>query len=257
MWQSFSNYVAELSTNPWVTMSGWLVGILGGVVWLFKRGPRVKRPVFATERRIVIQDADAVHPELSIRFRDKPVSNLSVTSVYFWNDGGEAIRQEDFSRNDALRIVKPKDMEILHAEIAAVTSLSSGLTLGVEREDGSISLSFEHVGHNEGCQISILHTLSAHPITLAGTCINVGPVSRYKPGFKNLALSIGSPLLVFCIFYLLLKEDDGEVRTMWFLLAIPVAALVYGLVNGLVEGQENKQALIFRPRRLVSREKAN
>jgi hypothetical protein len=232
MWQSISETVRELSSNPWITLSGWVFGIVSLFTPLVWRGQRNQLPTFAVDERVIFDSVTKVHPDLSIRFKNKPVQNLCLTTVYIWNEGGESIRQEDVAISDPLRILMPQDVELLHVEITNITTIAGGFRLDPVRTDGSIPISFDHVDKRQGCEVSVLHTQSyLATLGVAGTFVGVGlikPSSSLVPsahrrfltitsaiaGMVLLAVLVGKPasewviLLIFPIFVALLTRDE-------------------------------------------------
>lgn len=176
MLQSISEVIRNLATDPWVTMSGWLFGLLG-LAALF-RGTRKKIPTYALDQRVIFEDLSRVHPDLAIRFRDQPVNNLGLTTVYVWNEGAESVRASDFSANDPLRVVIPDDVTVLHAEITNTSSEACGFALNDVGKPNTLQIAFEHMDHRQGVEVAVLHTLaSASSIKVQGTMIGAGKLS--------------------------------------------------------------------------------
>jgi hypothetical protein len=96
MTDELSKFMQFLASSPWLTLSGWVIGLIS-LLAAFRRR-KSKLPMFAIESRVVFDNLSRVHHDLSIRFRDQPVSDLGLTTVYIWNDGREAVRREDIQR---------------------------------------------------------------------------------------------------------------------------------------------------------------
>ena len=113
-------------------------------------------------------------PGLHRRPRRKSLRAVeNVTWLSIWNDGRAALRADDISTRDPLRVVVPGGSVLPGTRLEKPTDPSTGWDL--HDEDGRLRVSFDILNPREGCVLRIPHT-SRLPksLTLNGTLANVG-----------------------------------------------------------------------------------
>src|SRR5450759_4081788 len=100
-----------MSVSEWIGAIGLVLGLLG--IWLTFRSRRTKLLRYAVRSSNLIHDWQSRLPHLSIKYKDEPVENLTLTQIALWNGGGEVVEREDWPERDRLRISTSGEARIL------------------------------------------------------------------------------------------------------------------------------------------------
>jgi hypothetical protein len=85
-----------------------VVGIIIG--WLALRS---RKPRYATCGVNLVSSSLASFDDLTISYRGKPVTQVTLTAICFYNEGRQAIRPSDLVESDPIRVSVPTNFEIL------------------------------------------------------------------------------------------------------------------------------------------------
>lgn len=170
---------------------GLIVGFLGisATIYVAIRYAKNKKPCFyyATQRRIA--KSESAPDEISISYKDKPVSQVSSTTVWFWNAGKDPIKSDDIRRPLQI-ILDGEELEIL--DVSVRTTSREDINLRWEKVNATtIELGFAFLDRRDGCMLEIQHTGSPTVTArmtgvILGVPSGVKVFSREKQGFKKI-----------------------------------------------------------------------
>lgn len=200
-----------IAEHPVLPIAGFIIGIVGLILAyvFYRRGLREKRPLYAIFSNTLVQDLSKRIPELRITYDGVPQERVTVSTIYFWNQGREAIRQTDIPDGDPLCIEIAEGAEILSARIQDVTNKAcDAIVARPVNSPRTVLLSFAFLDRNDGVTVSLVHNgKDKHPVAIKGTIIG-GEIERLALTWNNRPKGWGwkfvdSGLLLFYIFVLL------------------------------------------------------
>lgn len=94
---SLSQWVDFLVTNPLLGLASFILAIIGLVlaVIFYLKSKKIKSPYYAIRSINLIEDLISKIESLEMLFRGKPIKNLTVTKLAFWNAGNDTINYQD------------------------------------------------------------------------------------------------------------------------------------------------------------------
>jgi hypothetical protein len=114
-------------------------------------------------------------------YAGKPIENLTVTKVAFWNAGKETIHSNDIASADPLVVKIKNDHEMLNAKVTYSKNPANQFSISDIKNQKQFTLQFDYLDKDEGAIIQILHTgISGEDIDVTGTVKGVGKLHR-KP----------------------------------------------------------------------------
>lgn len=151
---------------------GLAVGIAGVVVALltYRWSRRVVDPTFAIHEGEIIGERAAGWPYLEVRFKDAPVSRVTLTIVTIRNEGAETWDGESLTVRDLLRVQVPEGAEILDAR--AVNRTRDVIGFRVERMAGephAVAIGFDFLDQGDGADVMLMHTGALGAVEVLGT----------------------------------------------------------------------------------------
>lgn len=183
-----------LVINPWLNVISLIVAILGvtlAVLFYFK-GRKVKSPCYSRRSTNIVKDLVSKIESLEMSFAGKPIRNLTVTRVAFWNAGSETINVQDVAKTDPLRIQVENGYEILDARVVYVKNKANRFSVVQGEGSSNITVDFEYLDKDEGAVIQVLHTgMSNKDVDMLGTLKGVRRLDyRYVPSAYLVLLPI-------------------------------------------------------------------
>jgi len=154
-----SQFVEWLSKNPWVTVIGFVTGILGVVlaVVFYYKSQKIKSPLYVSKTTNIIKGLTSRIKELEIRYGGQPIENLSVTRVAFWNGGSDTIEKTDVPASDPICVEVKSGCLILESKVIGVSNEAN--CFGIQIDDHKIArITFDYVDKNDVAVIRVLHT---------------------------------------------------------------------------------------------------
>jgi hypothetical protein len=136
--------------------------------------------------------------------------------MYFWNNGGLAIRKEDIPENKPLSILYSGTGSILDASIVNVSNVDNNLLLSPTKSEKEVNILFDFLGPSEGAQFKIL--LAGNDIdnlSVSGQCIDSerlkevpiqNPVPKSAKAFLILTILL-CPVILFLLMYLVIDHE--------------------------------------------------
>jgi hypothetical protein len=137
-----------LSTPEVSTLIAIISIIIGAMVsYYFYRKPlRISDPCWSRKTDVLIKGRRAIAlPKLSISYEGQPVETISSTKFLFWNRGKLAIRRDDISQYDLLRITCSPSTDLLDVIPISVTNVANNLCLD-KIDKKTALLTFDYLG---------------------------------------------------------------------------------------------------------------
>jgi hypothetical protein len=174
----------EIAKSPYLNIIGCALGILGITLAIvfYLRSRRIKLLSYTARSFTLLSNAVTSLSDFSASYRNNELKNLAVTKILLWNSGNELITSTDIANNDPVRIVFPLHARVLNANVTTMSSISNLVRADVNpMKQNEIIYSFDYLGVNEGCLVSILHTSeSPLEVSLCGTIKGYGSPKSYK-----------------------------------------------------------------------------
>ena len=179
-----------LSLN-WLGLSEFVIGSVIGLIGLvYARDAKIGARLMCQVKtlRLIGKEEQELPKEVEIHFRNQSVSQLSLTSVYFWNAGKAMIKGDQVVEDDPPALLFDPAAEILKARVAAFTRAANKISIEVPSHSKNRAiLSFDFLDPGDGVRIEILHTSKQRFPAISGT------VRGIPKGILSLQ-STGSPL---------------------------------------------------------------
>jgi len=166
---SLQETLSFISTNPIIYLLLAIFTILGAF-W-GKKGLSKKRISFRTVSFPIIRESTNAISNVSILYKDKPVTNLTITNFVIWNSSDKSIRKDDivplsplcFSTNN-------ENAEILDLSIIETNNSTNNASLDLS--GNKFSLSFDYLKKKNGIIIQVIHTGQDGDIKFTGELID-------------------------------------------------------------------------------------
>lgn len=155
--KQLNSIIIDLATNPYITLVGFLVGIIGFLYAL--RDRKIKELAYRLASINIIKNSKKRFPLLNITYDKKNLENFTVTRVSIINVGSDVIRYGDIAQSDPLTIcVDPiENSEILEYDVMFTDDKVNQFT--IEKLDFTkLVIKFDFVEPNDAAIIQILHT---------------------------------------------------------------------------------------------------
>ncbi len=160
-----------LISDPRVNVVSFVLTVLGVVLTIvfYLRSMNIKEPCYSIHSETIITPELAKKNPIKITFFDKPVENLSLTHVAFWNAGRATISRSDMTEVDPLRIVTD-NASILSVNLVKENKIANKFEFVLHPDNNSIRIDFDFIDHMNGAVIAIYHTgQSSDALQLLGT----------------------------------------------------------------------------------------
>ena len=186
---NFSQSIELIVANPWFTLLSFLIAIIGVItaVFFYYRGKKVKSPCYAIRSFNIVRDLVSKIESLEMLYDGKPIRNLTVTKIAFWNAGRDTINNEDIPTTEPLIIRIGRGCKILDAKIHSVKNPANRLFISTSDDQLSCKIEFEYLDKGEGGVFQLIHTdINDINIEVQGLIKGAGsPTKKYIPKIKS------------------------------------------------------------------------
>jgi hypothetical protein len=134
-----------------------LIGLLTGYIF-YRKGIKLKQPLYAIKTDNLIQNNMAEMSGLSILWNGSSITSLSSSNLIFWNNGADTIDFNDVVKSNPLRIAAIEGFKILDAKVTRSNNPSNSLSVKITDGGGKAFILFEYLDQNHGGEIQIIHT---------------------------------------------------------------------------------------------------
>lgn len=181
------NFLNQLPSNPiaWLFMA--IIGICA-LILAYKSTPQ-KVLKFSIENTNIIKNTKSNLEKLEIIYAGKPINNLTISKVTFWNGSFPTINKTDIIENAPLSICASNG-KILDASILAGDDTSNRISIDLDNNTSPL-ISFDYLDKNEGGIIQVVHTGNSDSINFSRK-IKGGNVKQIK---RRLLSIIITPVL--------------------------------------------------------------
>jgi hypothetical protein len=178
-----------------------IAGILSSI-YFYIRSRRERRLVFHVRTFPLIRKSIGTVPELSIAYRGKPVTTLSLTRLALWNAGSQTITKADIVASEPLRVRAEGEGEILAAQVSFTRRPAAHLAANLDAM--SILLSFDFLDQSDGGILDIYHS-GTLKFDVVGNILGHLPDPDKFKYFSLLFFMLYMPILIFAIAPLFLS----------------------------------------------------
>jgi len=153
---------ATIDPNTLWSIGGTIIGILGifGSFIFYKLGQRTRKLIYTVSSQPLITDNLSDLEGLQIIYQDKPIKNLTSTTIVFKSIGNENVERDDFGEKTPLYI-KTTEEFLLQADMNSIVTANSnpGNSLcPVKKDDQTIWVDFEYLRKGDSITVTMLHT---------------------------------------------------------------------------------------------------
>jgi hypothetical protein len=205
--------VAGFVAANWVGFAVGAAGIIASALF-YVRGLRLKRPTWSVHTVDLVTKRTAELQGLTISFKGKPVSDLSVSRIMLFNDGKEPIFSRDIAAAAPLALEVPTDVQMLDATLVAVNNEVNRIGVHFDGPGNRALIEFDRLARGNGAVFDVVHYGGQQPTAL---------VSGVVMGTELRHLSVG--------------KLDRTTRVMaWFSGALAISAAAYFVQQTVTQG---------------------
>jgi hypothetical protein len=149
-----------MSLDTYLGIAGLLLGLIGlltGYIF-YRKGTKLKQPLYAMETDNLIQNNMAEMSGLRIMWNGSSIASLSSSKLFFWNNGADTIDFTDVVKSNPLRVVAIEEFKILDAKVTSSNNPSNSLGVKIAEGGDEAFILFEYLDQNHGGEIQIIHT---------------------------------------------------------------------------------------------------
>jgi hypothetical protein len=183
--------IASIVVNsPYIGISSLIIGIIIAIVgiWISFFIRRIKSPVYSVVSYNLIINYVPKLSDVSIKYKDQDIRNLSVSRIAFWNRGKDTINKSDIIDVDPLKITITSGQKLLDATIIYEKNKTNLFKI-LKIADDHILFTFDYLDFNDSAIFQILHTGRKGDIKIEGTIKGAGKPQQILIRAKLLAYS--------------------------------------------------------------------
>lgn len=153
-WLNDPEVLASLS---WI---GTAIAVLGFVFayYFYVKSKRTKQPYCITFSSAITGKVLRTVPDLELTYKKRPINNLALTKLVFWNAGAETIHSSDIPEKSPFLIKLNGDAKILNCNLEFVKKEASAIAATVAPAQDQIMVTFDYLDRNDGFVLELLHT---------------------------------------------------------------------------------------------------
>lgn len=172
--------VLGLLSSLVMTIIGIIIGIFGN--YYFSRiGKKEKEPCWSLKGENLIHGKISQKSGLEISYQGQRVESLTISQLYFWNNGAETIKGSDLVKTDPIRIVAAKNIFILDTSILCLSDVTNQIVTNLHPDKTHVDISFEYLDKGQGAIFQVVHTgESPKHLSMAGKLIGARPIFYTK-----------------------------------------------------------------------------
>lgn len=176
----------EIINQGWFGSIVGLLGVVVGVIGILLYRNMKIGPIPTCQLRslrLLGKEEQELPPEVEIRYKNKEVPRLTLTSAYLWNAGKTMMRGNQIVEDDPLRYEFDPSDEILKAHVATSTKPANKVTVReADNQKHTLLVDFDYLDPGDGARIDILHTSERRHPKIEGSLRGIPKgVSRIDP----------------------------------------------------------------------------
>lgn len=225
-------YLLWLNENPWLNIIFLLLAIFSIIlsIYLYRISKKKRKPTFDKRSINVISDGIKKIGDVKVQFKEKPIDNLTVTKVAFWNNGKETINDADQAPTDKLRVVLDEEYEILESELIFETSHTNNIKLRNDRN--VINIDFDYFDYNQGGILKFIHTgKKSSDVLLMGTFKGSERLKKFNSDILSQSMGLHITLPFFGVGKLNKKLRSLNNVFPWVILLSGIGLLIMAFYN--------------------------
>ncbi|NOR46832.1 MAG: hypothetical protein GQ533_02125 [Methanosarcinaceae archaeon] len=184
---TYSQSIDLIVTESWFALLSFLIAIIGVImaIFFYYRSKKVKSLCYAIHSINVVKDLGSEIVSLKVLYNGKPVNNLTVTRIAFWNAGRATINSKDIPTTKPLIVSIEGGGKILDAKIYKVTDKANLLSISTSDDQLSSNIKFEYLDKGDGAIFQFIHNnINDKNMVVDGIIIGAGsPIKRYVHNF--------------------------------------------------------------------------
>ena len=182
---SVSQNIDSIVSNPWFVFISFLLAFLGTslAIYFYYKSRKIKSPVYDMNSFNIVQDLTEKIESLDMLYDGKPIENLTVVKIAFWNAGNDTINSTDIPTSEPL-IIRIKDgYKILNTKILYSKNPANKFSIDTSSDQFSSNIQFEYIDKDEGAVFQLMHTgLNEGDIEFNGAIKGAGRITKKKMG---------------------------------------------------------------------------
>ncbi len=150
-----------MNPSTWEIVST-MVGLTGiGFAFFFyikmKKKRELSYQLYTTS--LIGKKSREIPEAVTLTFSDREIPQITKTTLYLWNSGNETIDRRDIVEYDPIRIMYPKDVEIIQPKIMKKTRDINKVSIEFGGDElNKAFIFFEYLDKNDGAAFEIQHT---------------------------------------------------------------------------------------------------
>jgi hypothetical protein len=120
------------------------------------RGIHIVQPRYIFMHKTIVRDNLSQYQGLRVLYQRRPVTNLTITNLAFWNAGFGALTPNSIKSSEPIEIVAHDDVKIYSASVVHDSDMDCNLRV-ISTSSKVHRIEFDSVGHMQGCVIQIMH----------------------------------------------------------------------------------------------------
>lgn len=215
------------------------IGIMGIIlaILFYLKSIRAKKPTYSLQTFSLVDNWLSQIESLEIKYNGTLVHNLSLTRIYFWNNGSLPITKNDFAENDRLRVRMVDKNDKIYGFQMIHAKKHNSVIPNID-DQNVLYINFDFLNKHDGTILSIYHSgKKSNDLIVEGTFIGADEIKEYNN------LPIVFSLLTKPLDYL--QERYNKINNslrwilspLWFivLLLIMIPVVIIGMLNFIIE----------------------
>ncbi|MGE6245544.1 hypothetical protein ACQKCF_06025 [Psychrobacter proteolyticus] len=151
-----------------------VVSVLISII-LYIKSKKDKKLVFIANSFELIENSTSSIENLTIQYGEENVEVLTLTKLFFWNNGKATIDSNDIVNADKLRVELPKGVKVYNAVVEMTVKEANSIRLSIV--DNEIIIEFEFLDYGDGAIIIFYHNgNNEQSVHLTGTLKGALPI---------------------------------------------------------------------------------
>lgn len=153
--------IDSIATNPYIALGGLALAIVSILlaVYFYIKSKKEKIPCFEESNNTLIEGLSKSLDRLEIHYKNTIQERITVTKLAFWNAGRDTIDRNNLVHSDPVRVVCPRDIDILDAQVIQVSAKANSVSLNGPINDAETyyEIVFDYLDNRDFFVIQIVH----------------------------------------------------------------------------------------------------
>ncbi len=161
--------------HNWLGLAELLIGVVGMIlatIFYFRSKQRTQISYIIERTQLLGQSTGILPDEVSIAYRNKPITNLVKANVILWNSGNQTVKGENISRDIMIEV--PDTSELLRTSILKYSLEENRFLISQNfQNENQVYVNFHYLEPRQGLNIELLYTGEITIPNLRGTIIGM------------------------------------------------------------------------------------